>query len=70
MDDCESVNQDFRNRSPILMAGKPIRSEMDYGELLLEIQRILRCNRGEAEDDRLVVLSALASVWEAEQAER
>lgn len=68
MDDYESINRDLTRRAPGWVAVKPIRSEMDYAEVLGEIQRI--CCATEGSTDLLAVLVALATAWEAEQAEQ
>ncbi len=67
MDEYELINQEFRARAPGWVAVKPIRSENDYAEVLVEIQRICGATEGSTDYDLLAVLVALATAWEADQ---
>lgn len=67
MDGYESINRDLSSRAPGWVAVKPIRSEIDYAEVLVEIQRICGATEGSTDYDLLAVLVALATAWEADQ---
>lgn len=70
VNDYESINKDLSGRASGWVAVKPIRSEIDYAEVLQEVERLQGATDGSPEADLLTVLVALASAWEADQAER